>query len=125
MRRTTDTAGMPDVRSRRTFLDLEIARRNLTLEMELEFALNFSHSEIRAVHDSFLGMASWHISPLAFLSSSPVAAFCGPNSDNRNETCMAVSWQGREIFAPDERHLFGPKWTQVQSPTQSMSGRVN
>ena len=101
---SADLAGMLDVRSRRAFLDREIARRNLTLEMEFEFALKFSHSEIGAVHGQFLGMAFGRIFSLPFLGSSSVAAFRGPNSDSRNGVCFATSWYAREIIALGAPH---------------------
>ena len=41
---------------------------------------------------------------LAFLSSSSVAAFRGPNSDSRNGVCFATSRQAREIIAPEAPH---------------------
>ena len=102
---SADLAGMLDVRSRRAFLDREIARRNLTLEMEFEFALKFSHSEIGAVHGQFLGMAFGRIFSLPFLGSSSVAAFRGSNSDGRNGVCFATSWHAREIIAPAAPHF--------------------
>jgi hypothetical protein len=41
---------------------------------------------------------------LAFLSSSSVAAFCGPNSDSRNGVRFAASRQASEIIAPEAPH---------------------
>ncbi len=41
---------------------------------------------------------------LAFLSSSSVAAFRGPNSDSRNGVCFATSRQASEIIAPEALH---------------------
>ncbi len=41
---------------------------------------------------------------LPFLRSSSVAAFRGPNSDNRNEACLAVSRQAGKIVAPEAPH---------------------
>jgi hypothetical protein len=101
---TTDTSEITDVRSRRAFLDREILRRSQTLEMELEFASNLSSSEMRVVCGPFFPMRFGGIFLLAFLSSSSVAAFCGPNSDSRNGVRFAASRQASEIIAPEAPH---------------------
>ena len=104
MRGSADTAGMPDVRSRRAFFRFEIVRQDQPLEMKLESTPDFSHSEMRAARGPFFGMTFGHIFSLAFLSSSSVAAFRGPNSDSRNGVCFATSRQAREIIAPEAPH---------------------
>ena len=104
MRGSADTAGMPDVRSRRAFFRCEIVRQNQPLEMKLESTPDFSHSEMRAARGPFFGMRFGRIFSLAFLSSSSVAAFRGPNSDGRNGVCFATSRQAREIIAPEASH---------------------
>jgi hypothetical protein len=48
MRGSADTAGMPDVKSRRAFFRFEIVCPDQPLEMKLEFAPDFSNSEMRA-----------------------------------------------------------------------------
>jgi hypothetical protein len=101
MRGLADTAGLPDVRSRRAFFCFEIVRQDQPLEMKLESTPDFSHSEMRAPHGPFFGMRFGRIFSLAFLSSSSVAAFRGPNSDRRNEVYFATSRQAREIIAPE------------------------
>ena len=101
MRGSADRAGMPDVKSRRAFFHFEIVCPDQALEMKLEFAPDFSHSEMRAARGPFFGMRIGRIFSRAFLSSSSVAAFRGPNSDNRNEACLAVSRQAHEIIAPE------------------------
>jgi hypothetical protein len=104
MRGSANTTGMPDVTSRRAFFDREIVRRNQTLGIESEFTPNFSLSKMRATRDPFFGMRFGHICFLAFLSSSSVAAFRGPNSDSRNGVCFATSRQASEIIAPEAPH---------------------
>ena len=104
MRGSADTAGMPDVRSRRAFFRFEIVRQDQPLEMKLESTPDFSHSEMRAARGPFFGMRFGRIFSLAFLSSSSVAAFRGPNSDSRNGVCFATSRQAREIIAPEAPH---------------------
>jgi len=101
MRGLADRAGTLEVRSRRPFLDLEIARRNLTLEMELEFTPTPSSSEIGAVHGRFCGMTFGRIFSLSFRGTSSVAAFRSPNSDERNKVYFAASRQVREIITPE------------------------
>jgi hypothetical protein len=101
MRGSADTSGIPDVGRLRSFIDCDIVRRNQTLEMKLESTPDFSHSETCAANGNFFGMRSGRISCQAFLSSSSVAAFRGPNSDGRNEVCFAASRQAREIIAPE------------------------
>ena len=101
MRGSADTAGMPDVRSRRAFFCFEIACQDQPLEMKLESTPDFSHSEMRAARGPFFGMRFGRIFSLAFLSSSSVAAFRGPNSDSRNGVCFATSRHAREIIAPE------------------------
>jgi hypothetical protein len=104
MRGLGDTAGLPDVRSRRAFFRFEIVCQDQPLEMKLDSTLDFSHSEMRAPHGPFFGMRFGHIFSLAFLSSSSVAAFRGPNSDRRNEVYFAASQQARGIIAPEALH---------------------
>lgn len=104
MRGFADTAGMPDVKSRRSFLRFEIVRRDLPLETNLESAPDFSHSEMRAARGPLFGMRFGRIVSLAFLDSSSVAAFRGPNSDSRNGVRFAASRQAREIIAPEALH---------------------
>lgn len=105
MRGSADTAGTLEVRSRRPFLDLEIARRNLTLEMKLESTPDFSHSEMRVASGQFLGMGFAHIVSLAFLSSSSVAAFPVaqktklPRRQHRTERVVLTPVQVRDIAA--------------------------
>ena len=98
---SADTAGMPDVRSRRASFRFDIVRQDHPLEMKLESTPDFSHSEMRAARGPFFGMRFGRIFSRAFLSSSPVAAFCGLNSDRRNRVCFATSWHAREIIAPE------------------------
>jgi hypothetical protein len=104
MRGLGDTAGLPDVRSRRAFFRFEIVCQDQPLEMKLESTLDSSHSEMRAPHGPFFGMKFGCIFSLPFLNSSSVAAFCGPNSDSRNLVCFATSWHAREIIAPEAPH---------------------
>ncbi len=104
MRGLADTAGLPDVRSRRAFFRFEIVCQDQPLEMKLESTPDFSHSEMRAPRGPFFGMRFGHIFSLAFLSSSSVAAFRGPNSDSRNGVCFAASQHAREIIAPEAPH---------------------
>ena len=104
MRGSADTAGMPDVRSRRAFFRFEIVCQDQPLEMKLESTPDFSHSEMRAARGPFFGMRFGRIFSLPFLSSSSVAAFRGPNSDSRNGVCFATSWHAREIIAPEAPH---------------------
>ena len=59
---------------------------------------------MRAVRGPFFGMRFGRIFSLAFLGSSSVAAFRGPNSDSRNGVCFATSRQAREIIAPEAPH---------------------
>ena len=98
---STDVARMPDFSSRRGFLDPEIVRQDRPLEMKLESTPDFSHSEMRAASGQFFGMSFARIFSLAFLNSSSVAAFRGPNSDGGNGACFATSRQAREIIAPE------------------------
>jgi hypothetical protein len=105
MRGLADTAGMPDVRSRRASFRFDIVRQDQPLEMKLESTPDFSHSEMRAARGPFFGMRFGRIFPLALLSSSPVAAFRGLNSDRRNRVCFATSWHAREIIAPKAPHF--------------------
>jgi hypothetical protein len=99
-----DTAGTPDVRSCRVFFRFEIVRQDRPLEMRPESTPDFYHSEMRAVHGPFSGMRCGRIFSLAFLSSSSVAAFRGPNSHSRNGVCFATSWHAREIIVPKAPH---------------------
>ena len=104
MRGSADTAGMPDVKSRRAFFRFEIVRPDQLLKMKLESTPDFSCSEMRAARGPFFGMRFGRIFSLAFLRSSSVVAFRGPNSDNRNGVCFATSWHAREIIAPEVPH---------------------
>ncbi len=104
MRGLADMAGMPDVRSRRAFFHGEIVCQDQPLEMKLESTPDFSHSEMRAARGPFFVVRFGRIFPLAFLSSSSVAAFRGPNSDSRNGVCFAASRQAREVIAPEAPH---------------------
>jgi hypothetical protein len=101
MRGSKDSVGVPDVRSRRSFFRIEIVRQDQPLEMKLEFTPDFYHSELRAVCGPFFSTTFGHMFSLPFLRSSSVAAFRGPNSDNRNEACLAVSRQAHEIITPE------------------------
>jgi hypothetical protein len=104
MRGSVDVAGMRDVGSRRGFIRLEIACQYQPLEMKLESARDFSFSEMRTLCGPFFGMRFGCIFSLALLSSSPVAAFRGPNSDGTNEVYFAASRQAREIIEPEALH---------------------
>ena len=104
MRGTADTAGMPDVKSRRAFFPFETVRRDQPLEMKLESTPDSSHSEMRAARGPLLGMRFGRIFSLAFLSSSSVVAFRDPNSDSGNGVCFAASRQAREIIEPEALH---------------------
>jgi hypothetical protein len=99
-----DTAGIPDVRSRRSFFRYEIVRQGQPPEMKVEFTLDLSRSEMCAASGQFLGMRFGHIFPPAFLNSCSVAAFRDPNSDSRNGACFATSWHEREIIVPEAPH---------------------
>ncbi len=101
MRGSADTAGMPDVRSRRAFFRFEIVRQDKPPEMEFESTPNFSWSEMRAGRGPLLSMSFGRIFSLAFLSSSSVAAFYGLNSDSRNGTFFATSQEASEIIGPE------------------------
>jgi hypothetical protein len=96
--------GMSDGRSRRTFFRLEIVCQDQPLEMKLKSTPNVSHVEMRAVRGPFLGMKFGRMFSVAFLSSSSVASFRGPNSDSRNGVCFATSWHAREIIVPEAPH---------------------
>jgi len=102
---SADTSGMPDVNSRRIFFRFELLCQNRPLEMKLEITPNFSHSEMRALHDPFCGMTLGRIFVLPFLCTSSVAAFRSPNSDERNGLYFAASRQVREIIGPEALHL--------------------
>ena len=80
---SADVAGMPDVGSRRAFFDRDIVCQTQPLEMGLQFAPNFYLSETQPVCTSIFRIWLGSIFPLAFLTSSSVAAFRGPNSDSR------------------------------------------
>jgi hypothetical protein len=101
MRGSADTAGMPDVRSRRAFFRFEIVCQDQPLEMKLEFIPDFPHSKAFAARDPFFGMRFVHIFSQAFLISSSVAAFRGTNTDGRNEAYFAASWQAHDIIASE------------------------
>jgi hypothetical protein len=92
---STDMAGIFDVRSRWAFFDREIVYQDRPLEMKLESTPDFSHSEMCAVRGQFFCMRFGRIASLAFLNSSSVVAFRGPNSDNRNGVCFSASRQAR------------------------------
>jgi hypothetical protein len=96
-----DTTGMPDVRSRRVFFSYETVCQDQPLEMALESALNFYHSEMRAARGRWFGIRYGRVFSLAFLRSSSVAPFRGPNSDRRKGVCFATSRQASEIIAPE------------------------
>ena len=98
---SANTAGMPDVKSRQAFFPFEIVSRDQPLEMRLESTPDFSHSEIRAARGLLFGMRFGRIFSLAFLSSSSVVAFRGPNSDSGNGVCFATSRQANKIIAPE------------------------
>ena len=104
MRGSADTAAMPDVRSRRAFFRFEIARQHQPMEMKLESTPDFSHSEMRAPRGPSFGMRFGHIFSLAFLGSSSVAEFRGPNSGSRNGVYFATSQHAPEIVAPEASH---------------------
>ena len=74
------------------------------MEMKLESSPDFSHSEMRAPRGPSFGMRFGHIFSLAFLSSSSVAEFRGPNSGSRNEVYFATSQHAPEIVAPEASH---------------------
>ncbi|MFZ0787157.1 MAG: hypothetical protein WAM67_15320, partial [Candidatus Acidiferrales bacterium] len=104
MRGSADTAGMLDARSCRAFFRFEIACQDQPLKVKLESTPDFSHSEMRAARGPFSVMSFGHIVSLAFLSSSSVAAFRGPNSDSRNGMCFATSRLANKIIAPEALH---------------------
>jgi hypothetical protein len=104
MRGSAEAAGMPCLTSRRVFFDRDTVRQNQRLEMELQFAPSFYVSETWPLCTSIFGMRFGCIFSLAFLSSSSVAAFHGPNSDSRNGLCFATSRQASEIIAPEAPH---------------------
>ena len=104
MRGSAYTAGMPDIKSRRAFFRFEIVCPDQPLEMKLEFAPDFSHSEMHAARGPFFGMTFRHILALLFLSNSSVAPFRGPNSDSRNGVCFAASRHAGAIIAPEIPH---------------------
>jgi hypothetical protein len=105
MRGSADTSGVRDVKNRRAFFRFEIVCQDQPLEMALESALDFSHSEMRAPRGSFPGVGSGRIFSLAFLDSFSVAAFRGPNSDSRNGACFVTSRYAREISATKALHF--------------------
>jgi hypothetical protein len=104
MRGSADMAGMRDVRSRRASFRLEIVCQDRPLEMKRESIPVFYHSEMLTARGPFFGMRFGGIFLLAFLSTSSVATFRGPNSDCRNEVYFAASQQAREIIAPEALH---------------------
>jgi hypothetical protein len=104
MRGSADTAGIPDVESRRALFRFEFVCPDRPLAMELESTPRFSHSEMGAARGPFFGMRFGRIFSLGFLYSSSVAAFRGPNSGSRNGVCFATWWHGREIIAPKTLH---------------------
>jgi len=104
MRVLKDTVGMPDVRSRRAFFRFGIVWQDRPLEMRLESTPDFSHSEMRAARGPFSVMRLRRIVSLAFLTSSSVAAFRGPNYDRRNGVYFATWRQASTIIAPAALH---------------------
>ena len=104
MRGSADMAGMSDIRSRRAFFRCEIACQDQPLELEFESTSNFYYSEMRAARGPFFGVKFGLIFSQAFLSSSSVAAFRGPNFDSRNGVCFATSREAGEIIAPKAPH---------------------
>jgi hypothetical protein len=98
------TARMPGVNRCRAFFRFAIACQDQSLEMKLESARDSSFSEMRTLCGPFFGMRFGCIFSLALLSSSPVAAFRGPNSDGANEVYFAPSRQAREIIEPEALH---------------------
>jgi hypothetical protein len=106
---SADTAGMPDVQSRRAFFRFEIVYQDRPPEMKFESAPNFSHAEMRAARGPIFGMTFGHIVSLRILSPSSVAALRGLNSDTRNGVRFATSQHAREIMAlgpPHSRAVF-------------------
>ena len=104
MRGSADVAGLPEVRSGRAFFRFEIVCQDQPPELKLEFTPDFSHPETRSARGPFLVMRFRRIFSLAFLSSSSVVAFRGPNSDSRNGVCCATSRQAPEIIEPAAPH---------------------
>jgi|SRR5579864_2968326 len=101
MRGSADMGGMPYVKNRRAFFVGEIVDPDQPLGMKLESIPDFSHSEMRAARSPFFRMRFGRIVSLAILSSSSVAAFRGPNLDNRNGVRFEASRQAGEIIAPE------------------------
>ena len=101
MRDSADTAGMPDVRSRRSFFGGEIVCQDHPLEMKVEFALNFSRSEMHVVRAHFTPLRSG-----VFFSAISRLFFCGafrdPNSDSRNECVLRP--RGRHAKSSRQKH---------------------
>ena len=104
MRELANTAGMPNVKSRRAFFRFETQSKDRSLEIKLESTPDFSHSGMRAGRGPFFGTSLGRIFCLAFPGSSSVAAFRGPNPDSRNGTSFAASRQASEIIAPEAHH---------------------
>ena len=98
------TARMPGVNSCRAFFRFEIVCQDQSLEMKLESTPDFSHSEMRAARGPLFGLRFGRIFSLAFLSSSSVVAFPGPNSNSGNGVCFAASRQAHEIIEPEALH---------------------
>ena len=122
MRRSADMAGMPDVGSHRAFFRCEIVCQDRPLEMKLLFTPKFSLSEMRAFHGPFLWMALGRGFSSPPLCSSSAGAFCGPNSDNRNEVCLAVSRQAYPTKYPqgisqNASDCRGTQFTSCQTPS--------
>ena len=103
MRGSADTTGMRDVGRRRIFFRFEIACQDQPLEMKLESTPSFLIQKCVQLAAIFRHDIRALFS-LAFLNSSSVAAFRGPNSDRRNGACFATSWHAREIIAPEAPH---------------------
>jgi hypothetical protein len=104
MHGSKDTVRMPDVSSRRSFFRLEIVCRDQPLEPNLGSAPYSSCSKMHAARGPFFGMRFGRIFSLAFLSSSSVVTFRGPNSDSGNGVCFVASRQAREIIEPEALH---------------------
>ena len=106
MRGSAAIDGMLDLRSRRVFFRCEIVCQDQPRETKLESTPDSPHSEMGAARGPFFGIRFGRIVSLAFLRSSSVAAFRGPNSDSRNEVCFATSRQASEIIAPEGPHSY-------------------
>jgi hypothetical protein len=104
MRGSADTSGARDVKNRRALFRFEIVCQDQPLEMALESALDFSHSEMRAAREPFFSRRIGRIVPLPCLNSCPVAAFRDADSGSRNGLCFATARQAAEIIALETPH---------------------